>query len=125
MLVIRNAKIYTCAGKIYEQDVSGTGLNALSAVGNICVARTNEELLANFNFGDILVCNDTCDAWMKMMRHAAGVITAAGANSHIASVTDQLSIPIICGAADCCAVLKNGMTVVIDARRGVVTPMQK
>ena len=105
--------------------ISGTGLNALSAVGNICVARTNEELLATFKFGDILVCNDTCDAWMKMMRHAAGVITAAGANSHIASVTDQLSIPIICGAADCCAVLKNGMTVVIDARRGVVTPMQK
>ena len=105
--------------------ISGTGLNALSAVGNICVARSNEELLANFNFGDILVCNDTCDAWMKMMRHAAGVITAAGANSHIASVVDQLNIPIICGAADCCAVLKTGMTVVIDARRGVVTPMQK
>lgn len=103
--------------------VSGTGLNTLSTAGNVCVALTNEDLFANFNFGDILVCSDTCDLWMKMLAHASGVIAEKGANSHISGVAEQLGIPVICAAADCCRVLKDGMTVVMDAKRGVVSPL--
>ncbi|MEG1687187.1 MAG: pyruvate kinase, partial [Angelakisella sp.] len=103
--------------------VSGTGLNTLSTVGNVCVAHNNEELFANFNFGDILVCNDTCDLWMKLVAHAAGVIVEQGANSHIATVADQLGIPVIFAAEGCCHVLQSGMTVVMDAKSGVVSPI--
>lgn len=103
--------------------VSGTGLNTLSTAGNVCVALTNEELFANFNFGDILVCNDTCDMWMKMVAHASGIIAQNGVNSHISGVAEQLGIPVIFAAQDCCRVLKSGMTVVMDAKTGVVSPL--
>lgn len=102
--------------------LSGTGLNTLSATGNICVAQNNEELFANFNFGDILVCDDTCDIWMKLVAHASGVIAEQGSNSHIMGVAEQLGIPVICAAQDCCRILKSGMTVLMDAKSGVVSP---
>ncbi|MEG0943510.1 MAG: pyruvate kinase [Angelakisella sp.] len=101
--------------------VSGTGLNTLTTAGTVCVAKSNEELFANFNFGDILVCNDTCDLWMKMVAHASGVIAEIGGNSHLSTIADQLGIPVICAAHDCCRILKTGMTVVMDAKRGVVS----
>lgn len=101
--------------------VSGTGMNTLSTAGTVCVAKTNEELFANFNFGDILVCNDTCDMWMKMVAHASGIIAQQGGNSHLSTIADQLGIPVICAAHDCCRILKSGMAVVMDAKRGVVS----
>ncbi len=104
--------------------LSGLGANTLSTAGAVCVARSNEELFANFNFGDIIVCKDTCDLWMKMMSHASGIITeAAGIGSHIASVADQFSFPIITGAKGCSRILKTGMNVVMDAKCGVVSPL--
>ncbi len=104
--------------------VSGLGANTFSTVGNVCVARSNEELFANFNFGDIIVCKDTCDLWMKMMSHASGIITvASGIGSHIASVADQFNVPIITGAKGCTHVLKTGMNVVMDAKCGIVSPL--
>ncbi len=105
--------------------VSGTGLNGYKARGTICVARTNEELFANFNFGDIIVCPDTCDLWMKMIAHAKGIIVEAGENSHVATVADQLQIPIIQAATDCCSILKNGMKVRMDAKSGRVSLGEK
>lgn len=101
--------------------VSGTGMNTLSTAGTVCVAKTNEELFANFNFGDILVCNDTCDLWMKMVSHASGIIAEQGGNSHLSTIADQLGIPVICAAQNCCRILKSGMSVVMDAKRGVVS----
>ncbi|MEG1943640.1 MAG: pyruvate kinase alpha/beta domain-containing protein, partial [Angelakisella sp.] len=101
--------------------VSGTGLNTLSTAGTVCIARSNEELFANFNFGDILVCNDTCDLWLKMLEHASGIIAEQGGNSHLSGIADQLGIPVMCGAHDCCRILKSGMSVVMDAKRGVVS----
>lgn len=103
--------------------ISGTGLNTLATAGNVCVAKTNEELFANFNFGDILVCVDTCDIWMKLVEHASGVIAEQSANSHIYGVAEQLGIPVICGAHNCCQTLKSGMSVVMDAKSGVVSPL--
>ncbi|MEG1778080.1 MAG: pyruvate kinase, partial [Angelakisella sp.] len=76
--------------------VSGTGLNTLSTAGTVCIARSNEELFANFNFGDILVCNDTCDLWLKMLEHASGIIAEQGGNSHLSGIADQLGIPVMC-----------------------------
>lgn len=105
--------------------VKGTGMNTTSTAGTVCVAKSNEELFANFNFGDILVCEDTCDMWMKMVSHASGVITEAGSSSHITSVAEHLNVPVICGAKDCTHILKTGMTVVMDAKSGVVTPVTK
>lgn len=104
--------------------LSGLGANTLSTAGTVCVARSNEELFANFNFGDILVCHDTCDLWMKMMAHASGIIAeASDINSHIVLVANQFNIPIITGAKGCSRILKTGMNVVMDAKCGVVSPL--
>ena len=104
--------------------LTGLGVNTLSTAGTVCVARSNEELFANFHFGDIIVCQDTCDLWMKMMSHASGIIAeASGMGSHIASVADQFNFPIITGATGCSHILKTGMNVVMDAKCGVVSPL--
>lgn len=102
--------------------LQGSGLTTSGvSSGNVCVAQTNEELFANFNFGDIVVCDDTCDLWMKMLTHATGVIAEKASFSHISTIAEQLNIPVICGAENCCEILKTGTKVRMDSIRGTVT----
>ncbi len=103
--------------------VSGGGLTTGTTTGKVCVATTNEEFFSTFNFGDILVCDDTCDLWLKMINHAGGVITQKSVNSHIATIADQLGIPVICGAENACSILKTGNKIRMDAIRGIATPV--
>ena len=55
------------------------------------------------------------------MKKASGIVTeAGGTNSHAAIVGLALDIPVIVGAKSAVSILKNGTSVTVDARRGIV-----
>ena len=101
--------------------VSGTGANKLRISGNICVAKTNEQVLKEFCEGDILVIKTTDNELLPIMKKASGIITEEeGPTSHAAIVGLAIDIPVITGAKGCVHILKSGTTVTIDAAKGLV-----
>ncbi|MBC8546627.1 pyruvate kinase [Clostridiaceae bacterium NSJ-31] len=101
--------------------VSGAGANKLSAFGNICVAKNEEEALTKFQDSDILVMPHTSNNILPLLKKASGIITEApGLNSHAAIVGMTLDIPVIVGAEHATAILKSGTAVTVDAGRGIV-----
>ncbi|WP_312641548.1 pyruvate kinase [Hydrogenoanaerobacterium sp.] len=101
--------------------VSGQGVNCLSAFGNICVARNEEEALTNFKQSDILVIPQTSNNILSLLKKASGIVTEAGGlNSHAAIVGLTLDIPVLVGAEHATEILKSGTAVTIDAARGIV-----
>ena len=102
--------------------VSGQGVNKLTAVGKVCVAHTEEEALANFNDGDILVIPHTSNALLPVLKKASGIITERGGmNSHAAIVGMTLDIPVIVFAENATQILKSSTFVEVDAANGTVS----
>ena len=101
--------------------VSGQGLNQLTTVGNLCVAKNEQEALLNFKQNDILVIAETSNEILGLLKQSSGIITeAGGAGSHAAIVGLTLDIPVIVGAKNATSILKSGTSVVIDAGKGLV-----
>lgn len=102
--------------------VTGTGVGELSACGNVCVARTEEEALKRFRSGDILVIKQTANSILPLMKSAKAIVTEeAGMNSHAAVVGLALDIPVIVGAEHATNILKSGTIVTVDAGQGIVS----
>ena len=101
--------------------VSGQGLNNLTTVGNLCVAKNEQEALLNFKQNDILVIAETSNSILGLLKKSSGIITeASGSGSHAAIVGLTLDIPVIVGAKNATSILKSGTSVVIDAGKGLV-----
>ncbi|NLY44194.1 MAG: pyruvate kinase [Clostridiaceae bacterium] len=101
--------------------VEGVGVNNLSVSGNVCVAKSCEQALREFNEGDILVAEYTCNDLLPILKKAGGIIVEEpGMTSHAAIVGLALDIPVITGAKGCTQILKSGTTVTIDGGRGLV-----
>lgn len=101
--------------------VQGTGVNHLSACGNLCVAADEDEALDRFRPGDILVIPQTSNRLLPLMKECAGIITeACGMNSHAAIVGMALEKPVLVGAENATRILKSGTTVTLSSERGVV-----
>ena len=101
--------------------IRGTGVNKRMATGTLCVCKTEDEALKNFNSGDILVIPETSNNIMGLLRRAKGIITEKGdLSSHAAIVGLSLDIPVICGAKMATDLLKDGTTVTIDSSTGMV-----
>lgn len=102
--------------------VSGTGINKLSQVGTLCVARNEQEALNNFKQNDILVIPQTSNNILDLLKKASGIITETGGiNSHAAIVGLSLDIPVIVGAVGATSILRSGTAVCIDAGRNIVS----
>lgn len=102
--------------------VSGQGVNGRCAFGRLCVARTDEEALASFNDGDILVVPQTSNELLPIMKKASGIVTERGGlNSHAAIVGMALDIPVIVFAENATSILKSSTVVEIDAAAGTVS----
>lgn len=102
--------------------VSGHGVNKLTSVGNLCVARTEEEALKNFNQNDILVIPETSNRLLELLKRASGIITEEGGeHSHAATVGLTLDIPVIIGAANATSILRSGTTVSMNADKNIVS----
>ncbi|MBZ4644670.1 MAG: pyruvate kinase [Clostridia bacterium] len=101
--------------------VEGSGVNNLSVSGNVCVAKSAEQALREFNEGDILVISSTSNELLPILKKASGIITEEeGITSHAAIVGMTLDIPVITGAKEATEILKSGTTVTIDSSRGLV-----
>jgi len=101
--------------------VSGTGATQKSVTAPLCVALTDEEAIERFEKGDILVIPKTDNALMSVLRSAAGLIVEEeGLESHAAIVGLTLDIPVIVGAENATKILKSGVTVTMDAKKGMV-----
>lgn len=101
--------------------VSGNGISNTSVCGNLCVCENEEEALRNFKTGDILVIPQTSNNILPLIRDAAGIITEAdGLNSHAAIVGLALDKPVLLGAENATKLLKDGTTVTLDTKRGIV-----
>ena len=102
--------------------VKGTGVTEKTVIAPICVAKSPEDARTHFVSGDILVIEETCNEIMQLLRSASGIIVEKdGLDSHAAVVGLTLDIPVIVGAQNATKILKSGTTVIVDAKKGVVT----
>lgn len=102
--------------------VKGTGVTEKTVIAPICVAKSPEDARTHFVSGDILVIEETCNEIMQLLRSASGIIVEKdGMDSHAAVVGLTLDIPVIVGAQNATKILKSGTTVIVDAKKGVVT----
>lgn len=101
--------------------VKGKGINNKKVGANLCVCH-NEEDLANFKEGDIIVAADTNNHMMEQMRAASGLIVEADSEScHAAIAGLSLDIPVLIGAKHALEVLKSSAFVELDCENGVVS----
>lgn len=101
--------------------VKGKAATPLSVSGSLCVAKSAQEALRNFQDGDILVIGNTSNELLPLLKKAGGIITEAeGTASHAAIVGMTLEIPVITGAKNATQILKSGTVVTIDGNRGLV-----
>ncbi len=101
--------------------VQGKGATGYSACGNLCVAPDEDDALAHFRPGDILVVPQTSNRILHLLKESSGIITEApGLNSHAAIVGMALELPVLVDAKNATKILKSGTTVTLDAERGIV-----
>lgn len=83
------------------------------------ISLTNETF--TFNDGDVLVSRNTTTDLLPLMKRASAVITdMGGALSHAAIVCRELDIPCIVATRNATSVLKDGVSVFVDATTGNV-----
>lgn len=101
--------------------VSGESVNQKIVCGKLCVCANEEEAIANFSTGDILVIPKTSNNILHILKRASGIITEAeGTNTHAAIVAMALDKPAIIGATNATKLLKSGTTITLDGHRGTV-----
>jgi pyruvate kinase len=101
--------------------VKGIGVVKGKVTGQLCVARTLEEVEENFNEGDILVVRNTSNDMMTYLRSACAIIVEEQEiDGHAATVGLALDIPVMVGAENALNVLKSGSVVTLDSNNGIV-----
>jgi len=100
--------------------VRGLAASPGIAAGEVIIIRDLDEI-ASVKEGDILITGMTNPDMVPAMRKAAAVVTDEGGRTcHAAIVSRELGIPCIVGSKNGTEVLSDGMTVTVDATRGVV-----
>ncbi|MDK2802838.1 MAG: pyruvate kinase [Oscillospiraceae bacterium] len=101
--------------------ISGTGITNNKTCENLCICQNEKEALENFKNGDILVIPETTNNILHLIKSASGIIVESESEScHAATVGLALDIPVLIGCKNATKILKNGITVTLDAARGVV-----
>ncbi len=102
--------------------VKGTGITDGAVHGTLCVAHDEELAIRQFQSGDILVVPQLTERLLNIVRHASGIITEAGGENNMAEIVGRaMEIPVLINAPHACDLLKNGISVTLDARNGIVT----
>lgn len=110
-------KVHTI-GKVL---LTGTGIGNKVGIGRVCIANDEEDLLNNFEDGDIIVAHSTYKEMVKFMERAAAIITEEGGlTSHGAIVGINLEKATVVGAADARNILKNGDIITVDSSTGQI-----
>ncbi|MFS8640012.1 MAG: pyruvate kinase [Symbiobacteriaceae bacterium] len=103
-----------------EAVVRGTGVGHGSHTGPVRIVR-DPETAGPFHGGEVLVAASTDRDFMPLIEKAGALITEEGGlTSHAAIVGLNRGIPTIVGAQGALSRLRDGETVTVDARRGLV-----
>ncbi|MBE6881142.1 MAG: pyruvate kinase [Ruminococcaceae bacterium] len=101
--------------------VKGKGVTSKTATAPVCVCKEEDEAIKRFRSGDILVIPKTSNKIMSVLKSAAGIIVEdPNPDCHAAVVGLSLDIPVIYGAENAASILKSGVTITIEADRGLV-----
>ena len=104
-----------------RQLVKGLGAAPGIAAGTVRVIKDREQA-AQLAEGEVLVTHMTAPDWVPLMRRAAAIVTdSGGMTCHAAIVSRELGIPCVVGTATATTTLRDGATVTVDARSGVVS----
>ncbi|TJX15228.1 pyruvate kinase [Tissierella creatinini] len=110
-------KVHTI-GKVL---LTGQGIGNKVGTGRVCIVNSDEDLLNNFENGDIIVTGFTYKEMVKYMERCSGIIAEEGGlTSHSAIVGINLEKPTIVGAKNAKNILKNGDIVTVDSTTGQV-----
>ena len=97
------------------------GIGRKSAKGKVVIAKTAAEAIEKVTEGSILVTIGSDKEMMPAIEKCAALITEEGGlTSHAAVVGVNLGIPVIVGAEDATNILKEGQTITVDARHGMI-----
>jgi len=90
------------------------------AAGKVHVIPSSEQV-SEFQAGEILVTEMTAPDWVPAMKKAKAIVAdSGGMTCHAAIVSRELGIPCIVGSKNGTQILRSGMEVTVDAKRGVV-----
>ncbi len=100
--------------------IKGLGAGPKTGSGIVKVVPKVEDI-GKVKEGDVLVTKMTTPDWVPAMRKAAAIITnEGGVTCHAAIVSRELGIPCIVGTGNATEVLKDGMEVTVNGKKGVV-----
>ena len=101
--------------------LKGKGATAKAVTAPVCVCKNEEDAIKLCHSGDILVIPKTSNNIMSVLKSAAGIVVEdTNPDCHAAVVGQALDIPVIYGAENASNVLKSGVTVTIDAEKGLI-----
>jgi len=101
--------------------VRGTGIGSGYKTGEVFVAKSSGDAFKAFEEGKILVINSTTNEMLPFMKMASAIIVEEGGlSSHAVTVGLALGIPVLIGADNATQLLKTGVSVTLDADRGIV-----
>ena len=101
--------------------LKGKGATAKAVTAPVCVCKNEEDAIKLCHSGDILVIPKTSNNIMAVLKSAAGIVVEdTNPDCHAAVVGQALDIPVIYGAENASNVLKSGVTVTIDAEKGLI-----
>lgn len=101
--------------------LSGVGVGKKVGMGRLCVCKSEADVAASYQPGEILVVPTTSNSILDQMKSAAAIIAEEpGLNSHAAIVGLTLDKPVIVGATGATRRLASGTKVAVDAQRGIV-----
>ena len=101
--------------------VKGVGIGKGKISGEVCIARSVDEISKTFKNGDILVLPYTNNDMIPFLKNASAIIVEEeGMDSHAVTLGLSLDIPVIVGAENAMSILKSGSVVTVDSNNGVV-----
>lgn len=99
----------------------GTGVGVETVSGRAVVAKSAEEANEKMVEGGVLVATSTDRDYLPALEKAAAIVVEQdGLTSHAAVVGIAMGIPVIVGADRATETIKDGLTISVSGRRGVV-----
>jgi len=98
------------------------GIPASSGIieGKVKVINNSKDF-SKFEEGEILVTKITNPAMVMMISKAAAIVTnIGGLTSHPAILSRELGIPCVVGTEKATKVLKDGMEIKVDGKKGII-----
>lgn len=100
---------------------NGEGINKQKVRGRLCVCHSKEDLVKEYQPGDIVVTEDTDNMMLNQLKTASGIVIEKGSlDAHAVTVGLSLDIPVLLNVKNATDILKTGVFVNLDCENGVI-----